>query len=51
MVNDESNALSCSKRAFSDVLEGVVLEIFLGVGPRLPFSLRLDTHYRPFCII
>ena len=31
MKNDESNALPCSKRAFSDVLDGVNLRKVFGV--------------------
>ena len=33
-MNDESNVLPCPKRAFSDVLEGVVLKSFLGASPQ-----------------
>ena len=29
-MNDESNVLPCPKRLFSDILEGVALEIFSG---------------------
>ena len=35
-MNDESNVLPCPKRAFSDVLEGVVLKIFSGGEPPDP---------------
>ena len=41
-INDEGNVQPCSKRAFSDVLEGVVLKIFLEASPtpnRPPASL------------
>ena len=38
MMNDESNVLPCPKRAFSDVLEGVVLKFFWGASPQV--SLR-----------
>ena len=41
MINDESNVLSCSKRAFFHVLEGVVLKTFLG---QAPISL-LSSHF------
>ena len=36
MMNDERTVLPCSKRAFSDVLEGVVLTIFSGGKPKDP---------------
>ena len=40
-INDGSSALPCSKRAFSDVIEGVALKIFLWADPKthifLPF--------------
>ena len=36
LMNDESNSLPCPKRAFSNVLEGVVLRIFSGVKPPDP---------------
>ena len=35
-INDDSNLISCSKRAFSDFLEGVALKIFLGTSPQTP---------------
>ena len=34
MMNDGSNVLPCSKRAFSNVPEGVVLKIFSGASPQ-----------------
>ena len=36
MMNDENNVFPCPKRAFSDVLEGVVLKIFSGGKPPDP---------------
>ena len=35
-MNDESKVLPCPKRAFSDVLESVVLKIFSGGKPPDP---------------
>ena len=40
MIYCESNVLPYSKRAFSDVLEGVVLKMLLGNAHRPPFSSR-----------
>ena len=36
MINDESNVLPCPNRAFSNVLDGVVLRIFSGGKPPDP---------------
>ena len=38
MMNDKSNVFPCPKRAFSDVLEGVVLNIFSEGKPPYPQS-------------
>ena len=54
MMRDESNVLQCPKRAFSDVLKGVVLIIFLGgKSPHPQVSLtgaKTFVHDRSFCI-
>ena len=52
VINDENNVLTCSKRAFSDVLEGVVVKNFLGAHTENPVSLPFyfDSSYRPFCV-
>ena len=36
MMNHESNVLPCPKRAFSDVLEGMVFKLFSGGKPPYP---------------
>ena len=51
MMNDENNVLPCPKRAFSDVLEGVVLKKFLRPRPLDPqASLKeLETFVHDKC--
>ena len=39
-MNHGNNVFPCFKRAFSDVLEGVVLKILLGQAPSSLFSSR-----------
>ena len=41
MINDESNILPCSKRAFSNFLEGVVVKNVLGRNHQTSFSYFL----------
>ena len=47
MINDNSSILPCSKRAFSDILEGVVLKYFLGQSLQTPIFLppHFDSTY------
>ena len=51
MMNDKSNVLTCPKRAFSDVLECVVLKIFSGGKPPDPQgSLKgVETFVHDMC--
>ena len=54
MITDESNVLTCFKRAFhSDVLEGVIVKNISGSKPQTPvfLSLCFDSSCRPFCVI
>ena len=49
MMNDESNILPCPKRAFSDVIEGMVLRIFSG-GKNPQWSLKqVETFVHDKC--
>ena len=54
MMNDESNVLPCPKRAFSKVLEGVVLKNFSGGKPSDPQGslkeVETFVHDKCFCI-
>ena len=49
MINYESDVLPCSKRAFSDILEGVILTNISGGTVFLP--LCFDSSYKSFCVL
>ena len=53
MINDDSNVLPCSKRAFSDVREGMVLKTFSGDKPLDSVFLLLcfGSSYRRACVL